>query len=56
MSNEITLKIDEIKVTDIRKYIVYLKKNKRYANETIRRKINSLKSFFNFLIAQDYRH
>ena len=53
-TNGISTEIDRIEVTDIRRYIVYLKKDKKYANETIRRKINSLKSYFNFLIAQDY--
>lgn len=51
---EISMEVDKIETTDIRKYIVYLKKHKNYANETIRRKINSLKSYFNFLISQDY--
>ena len=53
-SNNMETDIDKIEVTDIRKYIVFLKKEKNYANKTIRRKINSLKSFFNFLVSQDY--
>ena len=43
-SNNMETDIDKIEVIDIRKYIVFLKE-KNYANETIRRKINSLKSF-----------
>lgn len=46
--------VTDIQVTDIRKYIVYMKKEMNYANESIRRKINSLRSLFNFLISQDY--
>lgn len=38
----------------LRKYIAYLKNDKDYAVETIRRKIHSVKSFFNFLYSQEY--
>ena len=39
---------------DLRSYIIFLNKEKGYKNETIRRKIHSLKSFFNFLYSQEY--
>ncbi len=54
VENGIATDIQKIEVTDIRAYIVFLKKEKKYANETIRRKINSLRSFFNYLVDQDY--
>lgn len=38
----------------IRKYISYLKTEKKYKNQTIRRKIHSLSSFFNFAVEQEY--
>lgn len=38
----------------LRKYTAYLKNDKDYAVETIRRKIHSIKSFFNFLYSQEY--
>ena len=38
----------------IRKYLAYLKNEKEYKNQTMRRKIHSLSSFFNFLMEQEY--
>lgn len=38
----------------IRKYLSYLKITKSYSNNTMRRKIHSLSSFFKFLIEQEY--
>lgn len=54
IENGIPVDVQKIEVTHIRSYIVFLKKEQNYANATIRRKINSLKSFFNYLIDQDY--
>lgn len=45
---------NEISTNDIRKYILYLKDTRNYANGSIRRKIQSLKSFFMFLLQNDY--
>lgn len=38
----------------IRKYLAYLKNEKDYKNQTMRRKIHSLSSFFKFLLEQEY--
>ncbi len=38
----------------IRRYISYLKQDKKFATSTLRRKIHSLSSFFKFLIEQEY--
>lgn len=38
----------------LRRYASYLKLHKKYANNTVRRKINSLSSFFNFLLETEY--
>lgn len=38
----------------LRRYTSYLKLHKGYANNTVRRKINSLSSFFNFLLETEY--
>lgn len=38
----------------LRRYVSYLKLHKNYANNTVRRKINSLSSFFNFLLETEY--
>lgn len=54
IENGIPTDIEKIQVTHIRSYIVFLKKERKYENETIRRKINSLRSFFNYLINQDF--
>lgn len=54
IENGVPVDVKKIEVTHIRSYIVFLKKEKNYANATIRRKINSLKSFFNYLIDHDY--
>ncbi|MFU0825454.1 tyrosine-type recombinase/integrase [Clostridium sp.] len=47
-------RVDTITTPILRKYITYLKNDKDYKVETIRRKINSTKSFFNFLVSQEY--
>lgn len=46
--------VDAITTPLLRKYTTFLKIDKKYEVETIRRKINSLRSFFNFLISQEY--
>ncbi len=38
----------------LRRYVSYLKLHKRYANNTVRRKIHSLSSFFKFLLETEY--
>lgn len=52
--NDIKPELQTFDVRIIRKYLVYLKNVKEYKNETIRRKINSLASFFKFLVEQEY--
>lgn len=52
--SEIKPDLQTLNVRDIRKYLVYLKNVKEYQNETIRRKINSLSSFFKFMVEQEY--
>ena len=47
-------RVDIITTQILRRYVNYLKKHKNYANETIRRKINSLSSFYNFLYETEY--
>lgn len=47
-------RVDTITTQNLRKYVTYLKQHKKYANETVRRKINSLSSFFNFLLETEY--
>lgn len=54
VTNGIKPELETITTREIRKYLIYLKNEKEYQNETIRRKINSLRSFFNFLIEQEY--
>jgi site-specific recombinase XerD len=44
----------KITTMDIRRYINYLKLEKEFANETIRRKIHSLASYFKFLLEVEY--
>lgn len=46
--------IDTITPPILRRYIAYLKNDKDYMVETIRRKIHSIKSYFNFLYSQEY--
>lgn len=43
-----------IKTRDLRNYLIYLKNDKGYQNESIRRKVNALRSFFYFLTQQEY--
>jgi site-specific recombinase XerD len=52
--NSIEKNIDFINTQIIRRYISYMKDTKSYSSATIRRKINSLRSFFNFLMSQEY--
>lgn len=52
--NGIKPELQTLNTRDVRKYLVYLKNEKEYQNETIRRKINSLSSFFKFLTEQEY--
>ncbi|WFA09595.1 tyrosine-type recombinase/integrase [Tissierella sp. Yu-01] len=47
-------RVDTITTQVLRSYVSFLKKHKKYANETVRRKINSLSSFFNFLYETEY--
>lgn len=48
------LDITKIKTRDLRSYLIYLKNDKGYQNESIRRKVNALRSFFHFLTEQEY--
>lgn len=50
----LTLDMTKIKTRDLRNYLIYLKNDKGYANESIRRKVNALRSFFYFLTEQEY--
>jgi len=50
----IPLLAEVITTPDIRRYLTYLKSEKNYSVGTIRRKIHSLKSFYNFLLSQEY--
>jgi site-specific recombinase XerD len=45
--------VDEVNQTDIEEFKEQLKKN-RYTGKSVSRKINSIKSFFRFLIAEGY--
>ncbi|MDU5082827.1 tyrosine-type recombinase/integrase [uncultured Tissierella sp.] len=47
-------RINTITTQVLRRYVVYLKQHKNYKNETVRRKINSLSSFFKFLLETEY--
>ena len=51
---DLPLDMSELKTRDLRNYVIYLKKDKGYENESIRRKVNSLRSFFYFLTEQEY--
>lgn len=44
----------KLDTNEIRAYVVYLKNEKKYKNATVRRKINSLKSFSKYLVEMDY--
>lgn len=46
--------IEKVTTVIIRRYIVFLKADKEYSVESIRRKINSLRSFYKFLLSQEY--
>ena len=46
--------VDEVNQTDIEEFKEQLKKN-RYTGKSVSRKINSIKSFFRFLIVRAYR-
>src|SRR5690554_2059747 len=46
--------VNAITIQHLRKYISFLRREKKFKNETIRRRIHSLKSFFNFLASQQY--
>lgn len=48
------LDMTKIKTRDLRNYLIYLKSDKGYQNESIRRKVNALRSFFYFLTEQEY--
>lgn len=54
VSEEIPRRTSKITTSVIRRYINFLKIDKGYSTETLRRRINSLRSFFNFLISQEY--
>ena len=53
-SQDIKPTVDAITTPLLRKYTTFLKVDKNYEVETIRRKINSLRSFFKFLVSQEY--
>lgn len=52
--NNIEPRIETLTTRDLRKYLIYLKTERKYQNETIRRKVNAIRSFFYFLKEQDY--
>ena len=51
---KLPLDMEKIKTRDLRSYLIYLKNEKEFKNETIRRKVNALRSFFYFLSEQEY--
>lgn len=53
-TNGIKPDLQTITTPIIRKYLAYLKTEKEYQNQTMRRKIHSLSSFFKFLLEQEY--
>lgn len=53
-SNGIKPELETIDTPTIRKYISFLKNEKEFKNNTIRRKIHSLSSFFQYLLEQEY--
>lgn len=52
--NNLEINIEKITTPILRRYIIFLKQDKKYANQTLRRKIHSLSSFFKFLTEQEY--
>lgn len=52
--NGIEPELETMTTPVLRKYFAYLKNEKDYNTETMRRKIHSLSSFFKFLIEQEY--
>lgn len=52
--NGIKSDLQTITTPIIRKYLSYLKNEKEYKNQSMRRKIHSLSSFFKFLLEQEY--
>lgn len=53
-TNGIEPEIETLTTQTIRKYLAYLKTEKNFQNQTIRRKIYSLSSFFGYLFDQEY--
>lgn len=53
-SNSLKSELEAITTPILRKYFSYLKNEKQYQNQTMRRKIHSLSSFFKFLLEQEY--
>jgi len=53
VESKIPLKLEEMTVQVLRRYVIWMQK-KGYSNGSKRRKIHSLKSFFNFLQASEY--
>lgn len=54
MLDDTTVHVEKITVAIIRRYINYLGEEKKYKATTINRKINSLRSYFKFLLSQEY--
>ncbi|MGJ0845950.1 tyrosine-type recombinase/integrase [Tissierella praeacuta] len=52
--NDIKPLLSSITTPILRRYVSFLKVEKGYKTSTIRRKINSLSSFYNFLMEQEY--
>lgn len=52
-NNGIT-EFEKITTPVLRRYVIFLKADKKYQNKTIRRKIHSLSSFYKFLLEQEY--
>ena len=53
-SKNMKISISTLNVATIRTFIHFLKLEKKYTNETIRRKIYALSSYFKFLVENDY--
>lgn len=49
-----SLLVDAITTPDIRRYLTFIKAERKYSVGSIRRKIHFLKSFYNFLLSQEY--
>ncbi|SHK23162.1 tyrosine-type recombinase/integrase [Tepidibacter formicigenes] len=52
--NKIEPNLSNMRTPIIRKYIYYMNSVKKYTSTTLCRRINSLRSFFKFVLSQEY--